>query len=562
MTEMEFASIDVDGLEVFVNRCDLRRDLHIFCDYVERKDIKRSHRTNYFPKTDALKLAKLMSDPDAINDIRESGYSQWLDYIDKLALKLGFVKYDLEGRYMGYSSVETSYPDNYIKFLPETYNDFLKLTIDKQEQRVLSALVDDYHYDNNEFIKCKVPGRLDRFDYRGCAIGVLPTLDFAVIRKFLLNYISNLESNKWYSVESLVKFLKKEHPYFLIPKDFKVESKYDKRERYFNFPEHIGNRWGNEVIITEGEPDAFERVEGRYVERFLESIPLAMQYLDVAYGQKKDDKIFPSRNLLKAFKLKDRFFRVMRGEIPRPKVTVLPNFEIHVDSDIYPAGIMSSLKPLTDVKSDDKVITLKLQKQKILGELVRNKDLDVASLLKELSHRELPQNILVELDNWCGHSEIFTLFEGAGLFEGKLNLPELEKYTIEKISPAMRIVNLPDKLFQYLEKEEYIPLKVVHSEKSLQSLPDGVNTAFAKKTKRASVKSRKSVSLKCEDLTVLYFPIAGLYEVFCKELVRARCPFQTDQQRLTITLSKKLDSNVKDIIKTLKDDYLIKMEDF
>ena len=47
--------------------------------------------------------------------------------------------------------------------------------------------------------------------------------------------------------------------------------------------------------IHESDPDGFERVEGRYVERFLESIPLVLRYVDVAYERKPSNAPFIPR---------------------------------------------------------------------------------------------------------------------------------------------------------------------------------------------------------------------------------------------------------------------------
>lgn len=558
---MALTVIDTSKLDTFTNNCDLRRDLHLFIDYVSSKEIKRAFRTNYLPKTDAVKLAKLLTGPNAEEEIKESGYSKWVDYIDRLAYLLGFINYDLEGAYVGYSSVEPTYSDNYIKFLPKKYKEFLESNLNSQEHQILDTLIDYYSYQNNEFLRCEVLGRLDRFDYHGCATSVLPTLNFANIRKLLLSYLTHCEIGRWYSVKSLINYLKIEQPYFLIPKNFKVKEKYDDKERYSNFKEHKGSMWGESIKITEGDANAFERVEGRYVERFLEGIPLIMQYVDVAYGERVDNKIFPSRNLLKAFRVKDRFLRVMRNEIPEPKVTVQPNFEIQVESDLYPSGVISVLKPLADIKTEDKVIILRLQKSKILEELVGNKKLDVVSQLKKLTHRELPQNVTSELKRWSQHSETFTLYEGLGLLEGDSSLPETHKYTVETISSAIRIVRSPDKLFQLLEEKEHVPLRAAHSNKTLLSFPEEVRTAFCKKKVTARARPRKTISLKCETITTLHFPLAELYSIFHKKLIEARCPFQSDQQRQTITLSKSYETDVKDIIKAIKNDYLIKIEE-
>jgi hypothetical protein len=82
----------------------------------------------------------------------------------------------------------------------------------------------------------------------------------------------------------LIQYLKTAHPFFLIPKEPRYKSRWDRKEgRYGNFREGE-DRWKSNRVISEHVPDAFERVEGRYVERFLEGIPLTLGYLDVAYS--------------------------------------------------------------------------------------------------------------------------------------------------------------------------------------------------------------------------------------------------------------------------------------
>src|SRR3954451_13932708 len=114
-------SIDAAPLDVATGLPDLRRDLHVFVDFVRHREVKRSHRGNALSKTDAKRLAKLMSDPDAVREVEEEGYSAWIDFVDEVALRLGFVHYDTKGEYAGYSSHEPSFPDNYIEFREEPY---------------------------------------------------------------------------------------------------------------------------------------------------------------------------------------------------------------------------------------------------------------------------------------------------------------------------------------------------------------------------------------------------------------------------------------------------------
>lgn len=56
------APADVSQLTVFQNPCDLRRDLHLFVEYVRGRSIKRSVRGNDLPRSDMTRLAKLLSD--------------------------------------------------------------------------------------------------------------------------------------------------------------------------------------------------------------------------------------------------------------------------------------------------------------------------------------------------------------------------------------------------------------------------------------------------------------------------------------------------------------------
>jgi len=94
----------------------------------------------------------------------------------------------------------------------------------------------------------------------------VPTLGFAAIRRSLLVLLSRCPANEWLSVASLIEYLKKNVRYFLIPKNPKFKEKWRRtRERYDNFVENRGGYEAGEVIL-QTDPDAFQRVEGRYAE--------------------------------------------------------------------------------------------------------------------------------------------------------------------------------------------------------------------------------------------------------------------------------------------------------
>ncbi|MBC2700722.1 MAG: hypothetical protein HF976_04790 [ANME-2 cluster archaeon] len=552
-------------LSVFSNQYDLRHDLHVYVEYIQDRDVKRLHRSNELNRADSKRLAKLMSDPYAIKEVEQKGYSKWINYVDMLAYVFEFVKYDTEGIYVGYTSSEPSFPDNYIDINAEEYEEFIDLPLLEQEQKLLDPLVNHYRDDKNEFYNTSALGRLLGFSTRGCATGIIPDLDFARGRRFLLEVLQSCKPGVWYTTSSLIQYLKKHHPYFLIPEKPKYRYKQDvKNGRYGNFRE--GERWDKEIKILESDADAFERVEGRYVERFLEGLPLILGYIEVAYSKTEYKGDLPEIDQLQAFRVNDKFLHVMGGKIIEPKVTVQPNFEVHVESELYPVRIITQLTKLADVVTKDKASILKLRKKKVLTQLSIRGDLDVIRLLEKLSYQKLPQNVRIELEEWVGASEAFTLYEKAVLFEGDKDLPEIDQFTIQRISPTMRIVHSPDRLFTHLEQNELIPLHIKHRSSALTLLPDGVRTVFPKRDSsvskvKAGAKIKKPVTIKREVQITFHFPAKELMEEFRKGLIAARCPVAADWSKLTLSFASQYEPEVKKVSKALKQDYFIKIED-
>ncbi|MCP4540919.1 MAG: hypothetical protein GY832_27605, partial [Chloroflexi bacterium] len=339
-----------------------------------------------------------------------------------------------------------------------------------------------------------------------------------------------------------------------------------KTERYGNFHESK-KRWGDETDIPDQAPDAFERVEGRYVERFLEGIPLTLGYLDVAYSHQPHEGIYPSLNTLKAFRINSRLLRALDEDIPSPNVTLQPNFEIIVESEFYPASILSQLYPLSDVVSQDISTILKLRKEKVAAQLAEDESLDVAAMLTRLTGRELPANVARELAEWSEHSEKFTLYKGFALLEGDQDLstrvPFIARATVEQISPAIRIIRSPEKVYARLEKAELIPLRVQHKS-DLRPLPEKARTVFATKSPVVKPKARQeSVVLMRHTTITLHFPTDKWLERFRKALLNVRCPVEVDQDNQTITFAKRYEQQVTQVIEKFKrkKEYQISIED-
>ena len=559
---------NIKELSVFSNQYDLRHDLHAYVEYVAERDVKRLHRSNELNRSDSKRLAKLMSDSCAIEEVEQNGYSEWINYVDILAHIFEFVKYDTEGTYAGYTSSEPSFPDNYIDVSIGKYEEFIDLPLIEQEMKLFDILVNHYLDGYNEFYATSVLGRLSGFSTRGSATGVMQDLDFARPRRFLIEVLQSCTPGVWYTISSLIQYLKEHYPYFLIPKKPKYRHEWEaKKGRYANFCESK-ELWGKEIQILESDADAFERVEGRFVERFLEGLPLILGYIEVAYSKIEYKGHLPGMNQLQAFRVNDKFLHVMSGKITEPKVTVQPNFEVHVESELYPVRILAQLTKLADVVTKDKTSILKLRKKKVLTLLSEREDLDVIRLLENISGQELPQNVRIELNEWIGASEAFTLYEKAVLFEGDKDLPDIDQFTIECISPTMRIVHSPDRLFTHLEQKELIPLHIKHRSSALTYLPDGTRTVFPRRDMSVSkakggakAKAKKPVIIKREVLITFHFPAKDLMEEFRKALIAARCPVAADWGKLTLSFASQYEPEVKKISKALKQDYTIKIED-
>jgi hypothetical protein len=554
---------DVAALDFATALPDLRRDLHVFVDYVRAREVKRSHRGNSLAKADAKRLAKLLSDPDAVREVDEEGSSAWIDYVDKVTRQLGFVHYETGGHYAGHTSQEPSFPDNYIEFREKPYQQFLAAKAAKQESMLLELLVHEGQGSASEFYRRGVLGRLEGFDHWGSATGVMPALDFFAIRRFLLGLLTECPSGEWLSVASLVEHLKKHHRYFLIPAKPRFKHEHEARYgRYGNFHESK-EAWGHEIDIHEGDPDGFERVEGRYVERFLEGIPLLLRYVDVAYAPKPPRTVFPSLGCLKAFRVSDRLRRALEGRIAEPRVTVTPNFDVHVIAETYPAGILAQLAPLCEMVSHGTSTVLKLTKQKVAAARAVSPDLDAAGLLRALGGGELPANIVHELSAWSEHGEKFTLYVNCSVLETDQDLPAADPFTVERVAAGIRLVRSPDKLFDELERRELMPVRIKHGDQAFTPLPKSAWTRFPKGSagREKPREPKPRVTLTRMTLVQLVCPDRELLDRLHRLLLACQCPTEIDRPNLTLTYSKQYESAVANAIRRLKTEYRLEIDD-
>ncbi|MBK8984931.1 MAG: hypothetical protein IPM39_02440 [Chloroflexi bacterium] len=557
-----------DGLRVYSNPYDIRRDIHAFVEYIRGREIKRAHRSNQIPKTEARRLAKVMSHPDCAADVEKEGYSDWLDAIDSLCLQLGFTSYDTKGQYAGYSSVEPSFPDNYITFRADVYQAFLDLPLLEQEKRLFAVLCNDKKY--REFYDRQLQSELGTFPIWGSATGVMPLLDFVQIRHFLFGLLAHLAVGQWYTTASLIGYLQQQYPYFLIPPaaDLPKTNQWNRPQtlaRYGNFYETSSSQdyYGhNREPIPDDAPDGFQRVEGRYVERFLEGIPLTLGYIDVAYDPNPYKGDFPEMGTLAAFRLNGRFRQFITNTPITPTVTVLPTFEIHVEAPFYPASVLEQLRPFTQRLTTDNVSILKLDKTLVKSVLAANEQLNILALLTELVQAPLPRNVAIELEEWSGQANTFTLYSDLALLEGNARLPELDDLIVAHISPTLRLIRRPSKVFDMLSQAEQVPIAIHHGENALTLLPPAAQTRFPQQKEvkeRLKPPPKPTLTLQRETIIQLTAPSAETFEQLRAALVAQRCLFTADPTRLAITYGRPYQPQVDAALDALRQQYTLKI---
>lgn len=388
-----------------------------------------------------------------------------------------------------------------------------------------------------EFSTPSVLGRLDPFTSWGSATEVMTILQFAPARRFLLEVLARCERDVWLSTASLVAYLKANYPHFLIPPGPLKDRWGQPMGRFSCFHKCIESPYGQGEEIPESAADAFERIEGRYIERFLEGIPFIMGYVDVAYDENPPPQPFPSRNVLQAFRVKERLVRSLRGQIAEPTVMVQPNLEIYVQAEVYPARVLAQLAPLADVLTSDMATILKLRREKVAAAVAQDERLNVIQLLEQLSGRELPQNIVRELREWTEHSSKFTLYVNYAVWEGEMpdELPAVRDLVAAEIGPQVRLTHAPTALLAELEVAGRMPMWIKPKDDAFARVPDGAQTIFRRKTaaEPPAPAEKPTVEVRRETQITLHLPTEEVWERVRKALADARCSLSAERRLRT-----------------------------
>jgi hypothetical protein len=187
--------------------------------------------------------------------------------------------------------------------------------------------------------------------------------------------------------------------------------------------------------------------------------------------------------------------------------------------------------------------------------------LDASTLLEKLSGRNLPPNVKVELEEWSGHADQFTVYEGFALLESVDDVPESDKYTVERITPALRLVRGGERLFSILETNASVPLRVQHPAEGFAPLAESAVSLFPKESveERASRKP-KEVKVSRSVAVTIKFPDDESFDSVRKTLAELRCPFQSDLKTHAISFDQQYQAKFDEVVQQLQSDFAIEVE--
>lgn len=560
MNKITLEIANISDLEIESNICDLHHDIAQYIEYIKNRSVKRSSRNNYLLKGDIVRLSKLMPGHELDNADFHTEDFHYPGFIDSIAHAMGFVEFDTVSNYY-----DNTFPENYIEIKGNNYQKHINLPLQEQEERLLKLFNTKGSKNSNEFI-CQSPlGILDHF--QSYNIGeVVETIDFMKVRLFLFDILSNLEVNTWYSVKSLIEYLKTNHPHFLIPRQPEVikTKSYRQKElfenRYAGFSDAYEH---NRYQLDTSYKDVFERVEGRYIERFLEFIPFLLGYIELAYNTGDLEKYRPTIGRLGAFRVTPRFFNLINKNIQEPKIIVQPNFEISVESDIYPVNIMFQLESIGHLIKKDVLSQVKLDKNKVIQKVAREKEFDPIQYLISISSSTLPENVKTELKEWCIYADAFILYENIGILESSFKFPNTEQFIVQKINKKFDIIKNPIEFIEELESNQTIPIKkITHKNDKFLELSREYKSIFSK-NKTPNKKALNGLEkLKISRLTLikLVFPTEKGFSLLSNQLLEKGCMISTSDAERAIIIDQKDEKILKEALKDIRNTYQIEFD--
>jgi len=470
MIELKSSKPD-SGIKTF-KEISIRRDIYEFIKFIKNKDIVLTKRYNNIPVPVARKLSKLMSFKEDTSKVVDDYSSTWINLIHTICKKLDLVNKevdswvdDITGYY--YRKWERpSYPEFDIHLIDRNWSEYLELDPFEKERKILDALC---YVTGSEFYNCPVYKRCDRddrFSEFGSGVNAQQYVKYPPIRKKLLDVLALVEEGKWYETGSLITYIRKNYPNLILDHNNRghVESYKAYNNFYHSFYETKDKSgWGRDIEVHENDKDAYERVEGRYINYFLETIPFMMNLVELAYTNPLD--ILPPRGHITHFRLTLYGKEILSGMLQRDKPShkkILPTFEVFIPMDEFDEKIILRLDKYTKTLATDKMYHLKIDKKSILSELEKGEQIwEIINFFEGLAG--LPQNIRYELESYGLHSEKIVSLPAVSIIEvldseaSRVFESNYSDYIVSKIDNGYFLVKGIKELYERLLLDGRLP---------------------------------------------------------------------------------------------------------
>lgn len=572
--------------EYFAPKINIRHDLIAFIDFVSEYGLKRAHRDNSITKSDLKRLTKLLDIPKELktNESEVEG-DIWVEWISFLALSMDLVSYDTKGIYAGYTSQEPSFPDNYVKLAKIKYEAYLSLSPFEKEWAILNALL---NISTKEFYKPSLFGSQNRFSTWGSGVNAASKMNLPLIRKQLLEILASFETDTSIPFSGFVQHVKTKFPNLILSKHAGLKSKYDCfKESNYSKPRKLKGETSwipsseyNEKEMSESDPDAFEKVEGRYLAFFIEEIPVLMEFVTLEYDEEYINGLHTTLPMLphfiKSFTITKKCTAMLKKDlsyINHIKTTATPDFKIFIEASLYPDKQLFQLEPYTEVLVRDRyTTTLELSRKKTVQSLATFPSLPSPIDVLTKMGVNIPKNVATDMLEWTTQADKLLVYEDVGVLEVDPGSPDLRqsilkdyhKYIVDEQNPNFLLVRDEKTLFSLLENKNLIPAKIHHSKTSVCA--HKINCASTQKKKPHD----KAVKLAPKQLNKVFLKESSFIALksenvnFLKRLTRA---FQeigvstviSDEKTGLCFIPNEARSKIKTTINKLSDEFQIEM---
>lgn len=531
------------GLQLYAaGVVDLRRDVYLFVDFVRREGLKRAHRTNEIPRASALKLAKILARPGEEVGVEPEVEAEWADFVSRLARSLGLVDFDVEGVYAGYSSHEPSFPDNHVVVQTKRFEAWLASSPLEKERAIVDTLAKTTH--SEFFSRSTLFGWEPRFDSAGRAIGPHSRLDLPAVRRRLLALLAKLPAGEWLRMEELIAHVKATARDAILPPAIKKPGPKDPIRRaakgeaadddlYENFREDPDERWKQGPrALTEQTPDVFERVEGRYLQYFLQEIPYLCGFVELALVKLPANAPpgKPPRERVRAFKLTPGLAQVVRADpaLDQVSVTVREDFEVVVEAPSWPDQELDQLRPFcVTLAEEPPTHRLRIdQKRAVAWAATRPEAHPIAPILFALTRGSLPESVAAAVDAWSGHAHKLTVLEDVTLIEllgpeADAVRAELGALALPDAPPGFAVTRDPKRAVAVLEEKLRVPVVVTHEATGFSAGP-GKLCAPKRALRAPAAPAKRRASFAVEDLVGCRSDDAKLLKALHEALTEAK----------------------------------------